>query len=107
MFLPNISAAQFDSWQIFASSESKHLHLYALVTMATADSVDEMSCLGHSVSGNKSLQHQKVFEIRLDKKLDFTVKHCLKASTLDAGGLGFESRPGHTTDLDFSLKLVI
>ena len=47
--------------------------------MATADSEDEMNCLGHSVSGNKSLQHQKVFEIRLDKKLDFTVKHCLKS----------------------------
>ena len=66
-FLPNISAAQFDSWRICASSKSKHLHLYALVTMATADSEDEMSCLGHSVCGNRSLQHQKVFGIRLEK----------------------------------------
>ena len=61
--------------------------------MATADSEDEMSCLGHSVSGNKSLQHQKVFEIRLDKKLDFTVKHCLNIDDTLQVTVNFQQRP--------------
>ena len=49
-----------------------------LVSMATVDSDNEMSCLGLSVCGNRSLQYKELYLICLDKILDLTGEHGLK-----------------------------
>ena len=49
-----------------------------LVSMATVDSDNEMSCLELSVCGNRSLQYKELYLICLDKILDLTGEHGLK-----------------------------
>ena len=72
LFLPNIGAWQPHSWQKFVSLECNHFQVFMLVSMATVDSGNEMSCLGHSVCGNRSVQYKELYLICLDKNLDFT-----------------------------------
>ena len=49
-----------------------------LVSMATVDNDNEMSCLELSVCGNRSLQYKELYLICLDKILDLTGEHGLK-----------------------------